>query len=76
MFTIEGAAVFPRAQAEDPSCGSEVYETLDRAISESRRTAAKSSRTEIFNRRQLFTTERIAATFGPACPEIPVYVAV
>ena len=31
------------------------------------RTAAKESRTGSFNLRQLSTTERIAATLGPAC---------
>jgi hypothetical protein len=67
MFRIGGAAVFPRAKAEDRRCGGEVWEALDRAITETGENRRQMVAPRNLNRRQLSTTERIAATFGPAC---------
>jgi hypothetical protein len=51
----------------DPRSRSKDWKALDRVIGEPGRSADKYSRTGSFNLRQLSTTERIAATFGPAC---------
>ena len=56
-----------------PPCGSEFRKSSHRYIGEAGQNAHRYSRTGIFNRWQLSTTERIAAIFGPAC-ELPIWI--
>jgi hypothetical protein len=58
----EAVSLYVRAQPGGASAGSRWILTSAKP----ERTSARWSRTEIFSRRQLFTTERIAATFSPA----------
>jgi hypothetical protein len=51
----------------DPGSGSEFWKALDRKIGESGKDRSQIVATGSFNLRQLSTTERIAAIFGPAC---------
>ena len=67
MVTNRGCCCFSQSTGRRSTLRGEGWEALDRAISQSGENRGQIARTEIFNRRQLSTTERIAATFGPAC---------
>jgi len=56
----------------DPHSGSKVWKAPDRKICKPGENRGKVITTETCSRRHFSTTERIAATFGPACG-LPMY---
>jgi hypothetical protein len=57
----------------DPHCGSKVWEAPDREIAKPGDNCGKVVAHRDFSLRQLSTTERIAATLGPACG-LPMWI--
>src|SRR5437773_9224508 len=57
----------------DPHCGSKVWEAPDREIAKPGDNCGKVVAHRDLSLRQLSTTDRIAATFGPACG-LPMWI--